>query len=51
MQNVNTNHIDKKFTGFENEADFENIEHLDKIMQKVKTKKFTSSCIRMINEK
>ena len=51
MQNVNTNHIDKKFTGFEIEADFENIEHLDKIMQKVKSKKFTSSCIRMINEK
>ena len=51
MQNVNTNHIDKKFTGFEIEADFENIEHLDKIIQKVKSKKFTSSCIRMINEK
>ena len=51
IEQVNTKNIDRTFTGFEIEADIENIDHLNKIMQKVRSKKFTSSCVRMINEK
>lgn len=51
MQQVSAKNIDRKFTGFEIELDVENIDDLNIIMQKVRSKKFAASCVRIINEK
>ena len=51
MQQVSAKNIDRKFTGFEIELDVENIDDLNTIMQKVRSKKFAASCVRIINEK
>ena len=39
------------FAAFEMEVDVENQEELKYIMQKLRAKKITSSCTRLINEK
>lgn len=48
---LTTKSIDKNFEGFEIEIDVSDKEQLNKIMQKIRQKKFTSSCKRLINER
>ena len=48
---VNTRTIDKKFAGFEIEIEVKNKEELKSIMNKIRAMKFTTSCIRNINDK
>tara|TARA_B110000881_G_C18174558_1_gene317115 strand:- start:231 stop:512 length:282 start_codon:yes stop_codon:yes gene_type:complete len=48
---VNTKVIDQGFTGLEIEIQVKNPEELKTVMQKVRSKKTTSSCTRLINEK
>jgi guanosine-3',5'-bis(diphosphate) 3'-pyrophosphohydrolase len=48
---VNTKVIDQGFTGLEIEIQVKNPEELKIVMQKVRSKKTTSSCTRLINEK
>ena len=48
---VNTRTIDKKFAGFEIEIEVKNKEELKSIMNKIRAMKFTTSCVRNINDK
>jgi len=51
IEQVNTKAVDQKFSEFSLEANIESLEDLKKIMSKVRSKKFTSSCVRDINDK
>ena len=51
IEQIHTKNIDSTFAAFEMEVDVENQEELKYIMQKLRTKKITSSCTRLINEK
>ena len=51
IEQIHTKNIDSTFAAFEMEVDVENQEELKYIMQKLRAKKITSSCTRLINEK
>ncbi|MDA9033088.1 bifunctional (p)ppGpp synthetase/guanosine-3',5'-bis(diphosphate) 3'-pyrophosphohydrolase [Gammaproteobacteria bacterium] len=51
IEQVHTKNIDSTFSAFEMEVDLESREELQYIMQKIRSKKITSSCTRLINEK
>ena len=51
IEQIHTKNIDSTFTAFEMEVDVENQEELKYIMLKLRSKKITSSCTRLINEK
>ena len=51
IEQVNTKAVDQKFSEFSLEANIESLDDLKKIMSKVRSKKFTSSCVRDINDK
>ena len=51
IEQIHTKNIDSTFTAFEIEVDVENQAELKYIMQKLRSKKITSSCTRLINEK
>ena len=51
IEQIHTKNIDSTFTAFEMEVDVENQEELKYIMLKLRSKKITSSCTRVINEK
>jgi RelA/SpoT family (p)ppGpp synthetase len=51
IEQVHTKNIDSTFSAFEMEVDVESREELQYIMQKIRSKKITSSCTRLINEK
>ena len=51
IDSVQTKDIDSNFTGFDMGIEVTDLNELNKISQKVRSKKFTSSCIRLINEK
>jgi guanosine-3',5'-bis(diphosphate) 3'-pyrophosphohydrolase len=51
IEQIHTKHIDSSFAAFEMEVDVENRKELKYIMQKLRAKKITSSCTRLINEK
>ena len=51
IEQIHTKNIDSTFTAFEIEVDVENQEELKYIMLKLRSKKITSSCTRLINEK
>ena len=51
IEQIHTKNIDSTFTAFEIEVDVENQAELKYIMQKLRAKKITSSCTRLINEK
>ena len=51
IEQVNTKAVDKKFSEFSIEANIENLDELKRIMSKVRSKKFTASCVRDINDK
>ena len=51
IEQVNTKAVDKKFSEFSIEANIENLDELKRIMSKVRSKKFTASCARDINDK
>ena len=51
IEQVHTKNIDSTFSDFEMEVDVESKEELQYIMQKIRSKKITSSCTRLINEK
>ncbi|MDA8541223.1 bifunctional (p)ppGpp synthetase/guanosine-3',5'-bis(diphosphate) 3'-pyrophosphohydrolase [Gammaproteobacteria bacterium] len=51
IEQVHTKNIDSTFSAFEMEVDVESREELQHIMQKIRSKKITSSCTRLINEK
>ena len=48
--NLNTKEIDKRFTGFLIELEVSDKDYLSSIMAKIRAKKFTSSCKRVINK-
>ena len=51
IEQVNTKNIDSTFASFEMEVDVEDLEELNNIMLKIRSKKITTSCTRLINEK
>ena len=51
IEQVHTKNIDSTFSAFEMEVDVDSREELQYIMQKIRSKKITSSCTRLINEK
>ena len=51
IEQVNTKAVDQKFSEFSLEANIESLDELKRVMSKVRSKKFTSSCIRIINDK
>ena len=51
IEQVHTKNIDSTFSAFKMEVDVESREELQYIMQKIRSKKITSSCTRLINEK
>jgi len=51
IEQINTKNIDSTFASFEMEVDVEDIEELNNIMLKIRSKKITTSCTRLINEK
>jgi guanosine-3',5'-bis(diphosphate) 3'-pyrophosphohydrolase len=51
IEQIHTKNIDSTFAEFEMEVDVENQEELKYITQKLRAKKITSSCTRLINEK
>ena len=51
IEQVHTKNIDSTFSAFEMEVDVESKDELQYIMQKIRSKKITSSCTRLINEK
>jgi len=51
IEQVNTKAVDKQFSEFSIEANIENLDELKRIMSKVRSKKFTASCVRDINDK
>ena len=51
IEQVHTKTIDKNFSSFEMDVDVEDLEELNDVMQKLRSKKITSSCTRIINEK
>jgi len=51
IEQVHTKNIDSTFSAFEMDVDVESREELQYIMHKIRSKKITSSCTRLINEK
>ena len=51
IKHVETKNIDNNFTAFEMEVNVESREELKFVMQKLRAKRITSSCTRLINEK
>ena len=51
IEHVETKNIDNNFTAFEMEVNVESREELKFVMQKLRAKRITSSCTRLINEK
>jgi RelA/SpoT family (p)ppGpp synthetase len=51
IKHVETKNIDNNFTAFEMEVNVESREELKFVMQKMRAKRITSSCTRLINEK
>ena len=51
IEQINTKNIDSTFASFEMEVDVEDLEELNNIMLKIRSKKITTSCTRLINEK
>jgi len=51
IEQVNTKNIDSTFASFEMEVDVEDLKELNDVMLKIRTKKITTSCTRLINEK
>jgi (p)ppGpp synthase/HD superfamily hydrolase len=51
IEQVNTKAVDQKFSEFTLEANIESLDELKRIMSKVRSKKFTASCSRIINDK
>ena len=51
IEQINTKNIDSTFASFDLEVDVEDLEELNNIMLKVRSKKITTSCVRLINEK
>ena len=51
IEQINTKNIDSTFALFEMEVDVEDLEELNNVMLKIRSKKITTSCTRLINEK
>ena len=51
IEQVNTKNIDSTFASFEMEVDVEDLDELNNVMLKIRSKKITTSCTRLINEK
>ena len=51
IEQINTKNIDSTFASFEMEVDVDDLEELNNIMLKIRSKKITTSCTRLINEK
>jgi RelA/SpoT family (p)ppGpp synthetase len=51
IEQINTKNIDSTFASFEMEVDVEDVEELNNVMLKIRSKKITTSCTRLINEK
>ena len=51
IEQINTKNIDSTFASFEMEVDVEDLEELNNVMLKIRSKKITTSCTRLINEK
>ena len=51
IEQINTKNIDSTFASFEMEVDVEDLEELNNVMLKNRSKKITTSCTRLINEK
>ena len=51
IEQVNTKNIDSTFASFEMEVDVEDLKELNDVMLKIRSKKITTSCTRLINEK
>ncbi|MDB0066578.1 ACT domain-containing protein, partial [Gammaproteobacteria bacterium] len=51
IEQVNTKAVDQKFSEFTLEVNIESLDELKRIMSKVRSKKFTASCSRIINDK
>ena len=51
IEQVNTKNIDSTFASFEMEVDVEDLKELNDVMLKIRSKKITTSCTRIINEK
>ena len=51
IEQINTKNIDSTFASFEMEVDVEDLKELNDVMLKIRSKKITTSCTRLINEK
>ena len=51
IEQVNTKNIDSTFASFEIEVDVEDLDELNDVMLKIRSKKITTSCTRLINQK
>ena len=51
IEQVNTKNIVSTFASFEMEVDVEDLKELNDVMLKIRSKKITTSCTRLINEK
>ena len=51
IEQVNTKNIDSTFASFEMEVDVEDLKELNDVMLKIRSKKITTSCTRIINQK
>jgi (p)ppGpp synthase/HD superfamily hydrolase len=51
IEQVHTKSIDSTFASFEMEVDVEDLDELNDVMLKVRSKKITTSCTRLINQK
>jgi len=51
IEQINTKNIDSTFASFKMEVDVEDLEELNNVMLKIRSKKITTSCTRLINEK
>ena len=51
IEQVNTKNIDGTFASFEMQVDVEDLDELNNVMLKIRSKKITTSCKRLINEK
>ena len=50
ISNARTRDLDTKFTEFMFEGDVLNLQHLQALMKKIRSKKFVNSCVRIIND-
>ena len=51
IEQVHTKSIDSTFASFEMEVDVEDLDELNDVMLKIRSKKITTSCTRLINQK